>query len=63
MLYCGEHIGDGAADPKVDIAVDPLDGTTLISQVRASARPLPSASRSACSEQGAHAAERASLRP
>ncbi len=48
MLYCGEHIGDGAADPKVDIAVDPLDGTTLISQARAPARPPPSASRHAC---------------
>ena len=34
MLYCGEQIGDGAQDPKVDIAVDPLDGTTLISQAR-----------------------------
>ena len=33
MLYCGEQIGDGSQDPKVDIAVDPLDGTTLISQV------------------------------
>jgi fructose-1,6-bisphosphatase II len=28
MLYNGEHIGDGS-DPKVDIAVDPLEGTTL----------------------------------
>jgi len=28
MLYIGEHIGDGS-DPKVDIAVDPVDGTTL----------------------------------
>ena len=28
MLYIGEHIGDGA-EPKVDIAVDPVDGTTL----------------------------------
>ena len=38
MLYCGEQIGDGAQEPKVDIAVDPLDGTTLISQAR---RSLP----------------------
>ena len=30
MLYNGEQIGDGSA-PKVDIAVDPLDGTTLTS--------------------------------
>ena len=28
MLYIGERIGDGS-DPKVDIAVDPVDGTTL----------------------------------
>ena len=31
MLYIGEHIGDGS-DPKVDIAVDPIDGTTLLSK-------------------------------
>src|SRR3954468_23076890 len=30
MLYNGEQIGDGNA-PKVDIAVDPLEGTTLTS--------------------------------
>ena len=34
MLYCGEHVGDGS-NPQVDIAVDPLDGTTLTAQVRA----------------------------
>jgi fructose-1,6-bisphosphatase II len=28
MLYIGERIGDGT-EPKVDIAVDPVDGTTL----------------------------------
>ncbi len=28
MLFNGEHIGDGSA-PAVDIAVDPIDGTTL----------------------------------
>src|SRR5919204_4891033 len=28
MLYNGEHIGDGTP-PKVDIAVDPLEGTRL----------------------------------
>src|SRR3954462_8191007 len=27
MLYNGEHIGDGSP-PEVDIAVDPLEGTT-----------------------------------
>src|SRR5213593_4739244 len=28
MLYNGEEIGNGA-DPRVDIAVDPVDGTSL----------------------------------
>src|SRR5882724_6551843 len=28
MLYNGEHLGDGSP-PQVDIAVDPLEGTTL----------------------------------
>jgi len=36
MLYIGEHIGDGS-DLKVDIAVDPIDGTTSV------ARGLPGA--------------------
>ena len=31
MLYIGEKIGDGS-NPKVDIAVDPIDGTTLLSK-------------------------------
>jgi fructose-1,6-bisphosphatase II len=30
MLYIDEHVGTGAA-PKVDIAVDPIDGTRLLS--------------------------------
>ncbi|GLI67147.1 hypothetical protein VaNZ11_011359 [Volvox africanus] len=34
MLYCGERIGNGSMFPKVDIAVDPLDGTSLTSQGR-----------------------------
>lgn len=33
MLYCGEKLGT-ASEPTVDIAVDPLDGTTLVSQGR-----------------------------
>lgn len=33
MLYCGEHIGNGTLEPQVDIAVDPLDGTTSIAMV------------------------------
>jgi len=36
MLYNGEHVGDGSS-PQVDIAVDPLEGTTL------TARGMPSA--------------------
>ncbi|MGH8999247.1 MAG: class II fructose-bisphosphatase [Acidimicrobiia bacterium] len=36
MLYNGEQIGDGAP-PKVDIAVDPIDGTTLTSLGRPNA--------------------------
>ncbi len=36
MLYIGERIGDGS-DLKVDIAVDPIDGTNLV------ARGLPGA--------------------
>ncbi|HLG11731.1 MAG TPA: class II fructose-bisphosphatase [Dehalococcoidia bacterium] len=31
MLYNGEHIGDGS-EPAMDIAVDPIDGTTLLSK-------------------------------
>jgi fructose-1,6-bisphosphatase II len=31
MLYIGEHIGTGAP-PQVDVAVDPIDGTTLLSK-------------------------------
>ena len=31
MLYIGERIGDGS-EPKVDIAVDPIDGTILLSK-------------------------------
>jgi fructose-1,6-bisphosphatase II len=36
MLYCGERIGDGSS-PQVDVAVDPLDGTTLTAQGRSGA--------------------------
>jgi fructose-1,6-bisphosphatase II len=31
MLYIGERIGNGQ-DPRVDVAVDPVDGTTLLSK-------------------------------
>ncbi len=33
MLYNGEHLGDGRA-PQVDVAVDPIDGTTLTAMGR-----------------------------
>ncbi|HUX03313.1 MAG TPA: class II fructose-bisphosphatase [Acidimicrobiales bacterium] len=33
MLFNGEHIGDGRA-PQVDVAVDPIDGTTLTAMGR-----------------------------
>jgi fructose-1,6-bisphosphatase II len=36
MLYNGEHVGDGSG-PRVDVAVDPLEGTTLV------ARGMPNA--------------------
>lgn len=36
MLYNGEVVGDGS-DPRVDIAVDPIDGTTLTSKGRGGA--------------------------
>lgn len=31
MLYNGERVGDGTG-PEVDVAVDPVDGTTLMSK-------------------------------
>ena len=37
MLYIGETLGNGprlASTPEVDIAVDPLEGTTLCAQNR-----------------------------
>jgi fructose-1,6-bisphosphatase II len=36
MLYNGEHIGDGTG-PAMDIAVDPIDGTTLTAKGRGNA--------------------------
>jgi fructose-1,6-bisphosphatase II len=32
MLYNGEHVGDWTGGPEVDVAVDPIDGTTLMSK-------------------------------
>jgi fructose-1,6-bisphosphatase II len=37
MLYNGEHVGDGSNGTLVDIAVDPIDGTTLTSLGRGNA--------------------------
>src|SRR3954452_9466076 len=36
MLYNGEHLGDGSP-PAIDIAVDPVDGTTLTAKGRGNA--------------------------
>lgn len=36
MLYNGEHVGSGHA-PKVDVAVDPIDGTRLLAEGRSDA--------------------------
>ncbi len=36
MLYNGEHVGDGTP-PLADVAVDPIDGTTLTAQGRTNA--------------------------
>jgi fructose-1,6-bisphosphatase II len=36
MLFNGEHIGDGSS-PSVDVAVDPIDGTSLTAMGRANA--------------------------
>ena len=36
MLYNGEHVGDGSM-PEVDVAVDPIDGTTLTSHGKTNA--------------------------
>ena len=32
MLFNGEHVGDWHGGPEVDVAVDPIDGTTLMSK-------------------------------
>ena len=55
MLYCGEQIGNGTLEPQVDIAVDPLDGTTSIALVRLSTVPI--ASVHAVSKYAPHAGD------
>ena len=37
MLYIGEEVGDGGQGPRVDIALDPLEGTTITAQGRPNA--------------------------
>ncbi len=32
MLFNGEHVGDWTGGPELDVAVDPIDGTTLMSK-------------------------------
>src|ERR1700681_307786 len=32
MLFNGEHVGDWKGGPEVDVAVDPIDGRTLMSK-------------------------------
>ncbi|MDQ4129889.1 MAG: class II fructose-bisphosphatase, partial [Actinomycetota bacterium] len=39
MLYAGEHLGDGSP-PEVDIAVDPLEGTSLTAKAHPNALSL-----------------------
>ena len=50
MLYNGENIGDGTP-PQTDIAVDPIDGTTLTAfgPGQRARRSSPSASGARCS--------------
>ncbi len=54
MLFIGERVGDrraaGGDVPAIDIAVDPLEGTTLVSHGQANAITVLAASeRAACS--------------
>jgi fructose-1,6-bisphosphatase II len=45
MLYIGEHVGQGApGQPRVDIAVDPLEGTNLVATGQSNAITVPAAS-------------------
>jgi fructose-1,6-bisphosphatase II len=37
MLFNGEHVGDWVGGPEVDVAVDPIDGTTLAAKGMANA--------------------------
>ncbi len=48
MLYNGEEVGNGEGPPDCDVAVDPIDGTTLMAE----GRPPNSISVIAVSERG-----------
>ena len=49
MLFNGEHVGDGSA-PEIDVAVDPIDGTTLTAQGKTTpCRSSPSPIGARCS--------------
>ena len=56
MLYIGEKVGKGKADdPEVDIALDPLEGTTITANALAMAfavSVVPSSGSSAMSMRG-----------
>ncbi|SFM21599.1 class II fructose-bisphosphatase [Salibacterium qingdaonense] len=47
MLYIGEELG-ASEDPKVDIAVDPIDGTTLVSKGQGNAIAVLAAAERGC---------------
>ena len=47
MLYNGEKVGNGSS-PKCDVAVDPIDGTTLTSLGRGNAMYWQSAKKALC---------------
>ena len=52
MLFNGEHVGDGTC-PQTDVAVDPIDGTTLTASAGANAsQSSRSASGARCSIPG-----------
>lgn len=47
MLYNGERVGNGA-EPKCDVAVDPIDGTTLVSLGRGNALAVIAVTEKGC---------------
>ena len=47
MLYIGERVGSGGA-PELDVALDPLEGTTIVSQGRANAITVVAIAEKGC---------------